>query len=66
LRIGGDYDTAFLAALHVLCLKLFYRYGSDSCLEIDAKSIAFGQQAPGLNDTALAKAVDERHRLWAE
>jgi ParB family chromosome partitioning protein len=64
--VGGDFDTAFLAALHVLCLKLFYRYGCDSCLEIDAKGIAFAQQAPGLNDTALAKAVDERHRLWAE
>jgi ParB family transcriptional regulator, chromosome partitioning protein len=64
--LGGDPDTAFLASLHVLCLKLFYRYGSDSCLEIDAKSIAFGQQASGLNDTALAKAVDERHRGWAE
>ena len=63
--LGEDPGTAFLAALHVLCLKLFYRYGSDSCLEIDAKSIAFGQQAPGLNDTALAKAVDERHRGWA-
>jgi ParB family chromosome partitioning protein len=64
--LGGDPNTAFLAALHVLCLKLFYRYGSDSCPEIDAKSIAFGQQAPGLNDSALAKAVDERHRAWAE
>jgi ParB family chromosome partitioning protein len=64
--VGDDFGTAFLAALHVLCLKLFYRYGSDSCLEIDAKSIAFGQQAPSLNDTALAKAVDDRHRLWAE
>ena len=63
--LGEDPGTAFLAALHVLCLKLFYRYGSDSCLEIDAKSIAFGQQSPGLNDTALAKAVDERHRAWA-
>jgi ParB family chromosome partitioning protein len=64
--LGGDVDTAFLAALHVLCLKLFYRYGSDSCLEIDVKSVAFGQQAPGLNDSALAKAIDERHRAWAE
>jgi ParB family chromosome partitioning protein len=43
--LGGDPNTAFLAALHVLCLKLFYRFGSDSCLEIDAKSLAFGQQA---------------------
>jgi ParB family chromosome partitioning protein len=59
-------DVAFLAALHALCLKLFYRYASDTCLEIEAKSVAFGSQAPGLNDTAIAKAVDERHRKWAE
>ena len=59
-------DVAFLAALHALCLKLFYRYASDTCLEIEAKSVVFGTQAPGLNDTALAKAVDERHRKWAE
>ena len=30
------------------------------------KSVAFGGQAPGLNDTAIAKAVDERHRRWSE
>jgi ParB family chromosome partitioning protein len=59
-------DVAFLAALHVLCLKLFYRYTSDSCLEIDVKSVMFGNQAPGLNDTAIAKAIDDRHRRWSE
>ena len=30
------------------------------------KSYVFGSQAPGLNDTAIAKAVDERHRRWSE
>jgi ParB family chromosome partitioning protein len=59
-------DVAFLAALHTVCLKLFYRYTSDSCLEIDVKSVVFGSQAPGLSDTAIAKAVDERHRRWSE
>jgi ParB family chromosome partitioning protein len=63
--LGDAPDIALLAALHALCLKLFYRYGGDSCLEIDAKSIVFGNQAPGLNDTTLAKAVDERHRAWS-
>ena len=63
--LGADPSTAFLALLHVLCLKLFYRYGSDSCLEIEAKSVMFGAQAPGLADTALAARVDERHRRWA-
>jgi len=48
------------------CLKLFYRYTSESCLEIDVKSVTFGTQAPGLNDTSIAKAVDDRHRRWSE
>jgi ParB family transcriptional regulator, chromosome partitioning protein len=64
--LAQNSDVAFLTALHVLCLKLFYRYTSDSCLEIDVKSVVFGSQAPGLNDTAIAKAVDDRHRRWSE
>jgi ParB family chromosome partitioning protein len=64
--IGADPSTAFLAMLHVLCLKLFYRYGLDSCLEIEAKSVTFASQAPGLADTHLATRVDARHRAWAE
>jgi len=64
--VAQNPDVAFLAALHALCLKLFYRYTSDSCLEIDVKSVVFGSQAPGLNDTGIAKAVDERHRRWSE
>ena len=59
--IGNDSGVAFLAALHVLCLKLFYHYGSDSCLEIEPKTVAFGAQAPGLGDTPLAARVDARH-----
>ena len=64
--LAQDPDVAFLTALHALSLKLFYRYTSESCLDIDAKSVVFGSQAPGLNDTAMAKAVDERHRRWSE
>ena len=64
--LAQDPDVAFLAALHALCLKLFYRYTPESCLDIDVKSVVFGSQASGLNDTAVAKAVDERHRRWSE
>ena len=64
--LAQDPDVAFLAALHALCLKLFYRHTPESCLDIEAKSVVFGGQAPGLNDSAVAKAVDERHRRWAE
>ncbi|MCX7587305.1 ParB/RepB/Spo0J family partition protein [Phenylobacterium sp. 58.2.17] len=64
--LGSDPDTAFLAMLHVLCLKLFYRHGLDSCLEIEAKCVVFGQQAPGLADTPSATAVEARHQAWAD
>ena len=60
--VGGVPHLALLAVLHALCLKLFYRYALDSCVEIDAKSVAFGAQAPGLNDTVLAQALHERQR----
>ena len=63
--VGQDPAIAQLAVLHALCLKLFYRYGLDSCLEIEPKSVMFGAQAPGLADTPLAARVDARHEAWA-
>lgn len=64
--VGDHPSTAFLAMLHVLCLKLFYRHGFDSCLEIEPKSVVFDSQASGLADTPLAARIDARHRGWAE
>jgi ParB family transcriptional regulator, chromosome partitioning protein len=64
--LGERPDVAFLAALHVLTLKTFYHYGSDSCLELDLKSVSFGTQAPGLNDSASAEAIRARHESWAK
>jgi ParB/RepB/Spo0J family partition protein len=64
--VGNDPGIAFLALLHVLTLRLFYRYGLDSCLEIEPKSVMFGNQAPGLADTPLAARVDARHESWAQ
>lgn len=64
--LGERPDVAFLAALHVLTLKTFYHYGSDSCLELDVKSISFGTQVPGLNDSASAEAIRVRHESWAK
>ncbi|WFU79274.1 ParB/RepB/Spo0J family partition protein [Bradyrhizobium sp. CIAT3101] len=64
--LGERPDVAFLAALHVLTLKTFYRYGSDSCLKLDLKSVSFGSQAPGLNDSASAEAIRARHESWAK
>jgi ParB family chromosome partitioning protein len=59
-------EVAFLACLHALVLKLFYRYALDSCLEFDVKHVGFGHQAPGLGDTVSAKALDARHQEFAD
>ena len=62
--VGSDFDAAFLAVLHVLVLNSFFRYSSDTCLEITTKSAGFSAQAPGLKDTMSAKAIAERHGHW--
>ncbi len=64
--LGERPDVAFLAALHALTLKVFYHYGSDSCLELDLKSVGFSAQAPGLNDSASALAITARHESWGK
>jgi ParB family chromosome partitioning protein len=63
--IANDPDVAFRATLHALCLKLFYRYGFDTCIEIEAKTVLFGN-ASGLSDTLSAKAIDTRHKQWSD
>jgi len=60
-----DPQVAFLAALHAMTLRQFYRYGLDSCVEIEPRNAAFGSQVPGLGDTAYAQAIDQRHETWA-
>lgn len=64
--VGKDPSIAFLAALHAMCLRLFYRYAVDTCVEVDAKNVSFGAQAPGLSDTPLAAKVDARHLDWSQ
>lgn len=62
--LGDRPDVAFLAALHVLTLRTFYHHGSESCLELDLKSVSFGAQAPGLKDSPPAEAIRVRHEAW--
>ena len=63
--LAQDPQVAILAALHAMTLRLFYRYGLDSCVEIEPRNAAFGSQVPGLGDTAYAQAIDQRHETWA-
>ena len=62
--LAGDFEVAFLAALHALALKVLYRFSSSSCLEIEAKSAGFSVQGPGLADTAPARAIEVRQGDW--
>jgi ParB family transcriptional regulator, chromosome partitioning protein len=52
--------------LYTLCLGTFYRMPWATCLEISVKSTSFSAQAPGLADSASAKAIDVRHARWAK
>ncbi|ADM09250.1 putative DNA-binding protein [Parvularcula bermudensis HTCC2503] len=62
--LGNDPQTAFLAALHAVTLRLFYHYPLDSCVEITPHSAGFGAQAPDLGDTAYALSIDARTTSW--
>lgn len=64
--LAGHPDLAFLAVLHALCLSLFNRGGFDTCLEIEAKSLAYAQQPAGLAETPCAVAIAARHQAWTD
>jgi hypothetical protein len=52
--------------LHALTLKLFYRLGLDSCLEVEAKSVLFGTQLEGLRDMPYRmRATHQRRQAQA-
>ena len=56
---------AFQAVLHNFVLTAFYRFASaGSCLEIGLRTPTFPTQAPGLRESASAKAVEARHETW--
>ncbi|MBB4402985.1 MULTISPECIES: ParB/RepB/Spo0J family partition protein [Rhizobium/Agrobacterium group] len=61
--LANDPVMAFVAALHVAVLKIFYRYGADSCLEITLQYTTFGQ-TQGLGDTVWAKEIEQRQESW--
>jgi ParB family chromosome partitioning protein len=55
----------FQAVLHNFALTAFYRFASSgSCLEIGLRTPTFPAQAPGLRESASAKAVEARHESW--
>jgi ParB family transcriptional regulator, chromosome partitioning protein len=64
--LANDPAMAYLAMLHALTLRLFYRfYSDDTCLQVEAKH-NLTAPFPGLADASYAKAIDVRHRQWEE
>jgi ParB family chromosome partitioning protein len=63
--LANDPAVAFAAVLHNFVLATFYRFAtSNGCLEIAVRSPTLPPQAPGLNDSASARAIDTRHDAW--
>ncbi|MFZ5617893.1 MAG: ParB/RepB/Spo0J family partition protein [Pseudomonadota bacterium] len=59
-------DIAFIAALHTLCLDLFYMREQHSCIDIAARQSVLKSGAAGLSDSAAAVSIDARHRVFAD
>lgn len=66
LTLGEQPDMALVAVTHALAAQTFYRGGGDAhCLEIRPINASLGGHADGIEDTAAAKALADRHAGWA-
>ncbi len=64
--VAKDPDVAFLAALHALCLDLFYMQGAPRCISINARQVPLRSGAAGLADCAAAASIDARHQAFSD
>lgn len=66
LALGEQPDMALVAVTHAFAAQTFYRGGGEAhCLEIRPISASLGGHADGIEDTAAAKALADRHAGWA-
>jgi ParB family chromosome partitioning protein len=59
-------ETAFLAALHALCLDLFYAPGAARCVSITARQTPLRSGASGLADCAAGQSIAARHAAFGD
>jgi ParB family chromosome partitioning protein len=62
--VATNPHVAMTALLHKLCVDAFHNGHAPGCMEAAVRQVHLPVQAPGLNDSASAKAVDERHEAW--
>ncbi len=65
LALGEQPDMALIAVTHALAAQTFYRGGDAHCLDIRPNSAHLASHADGIEDTAAAKALADRHAGWA-
>ncbi len=66
LALGEQPDIALVAVVHALAAQTFYRGGGEAhCLEIRPTSNYLAAHADGIEDTAAAKMLADRHAGWA-
>lgn len=64
--LAQEPSTAFAAVLHAFVLSTFYSYSRESCLEVSLNKVSFGFAPSGLRSSAPARAIEERHKRWAD
>jgi ParB family chromosome partitioning protein len=62
--LASNPHVAMTALLHKLCVDAFHNAYAPGCIEALVRQVHLPVQAPGLKDSASAKAVDERHEAW--
>lgn len=66
LALGENPDVALLAVTHALAAQTFYNgHDEGTCLDIRPRSAPLGGDADGIEDTAAARKLAERHESWA-
>jgi ParB family chromosome partitioning protein len=65
LALGEQPDVALVAVTHALAAQTFYRGVDAHALEIRPISAQLGGHAAGIEDTAPAKLLADRHNGWA-
>jgi ParB family transcriptional regulator, chromosome partitioning protein len=61
--LAQNFNVAFVAVLHAMCLGTFYHSRSDGCLQVSVND-SFPAMAPGLDAWGATKAIEARHKHW--
>jgi ParB family chromosome partitioning protein len=65
VALGEQPDIALIAVTHALAAQTFYRGAEAHVLEIRPNSPHLAGHADGIEDTAAAKTLADRHEAWA-